>query len=92
MVLIVPGGMTRFKAPEGDYNESSFELDEDTLQTHYCEYSFQISRVNPRDEMVVTSPLKTNIPIWGSREDATKYANDELSIEDALNYSDILAF
>lgn len=92
MVLIVPGGMTRFKAPEGDYNESSFELDEDTLQTHYCEYSFQISRVNPRDEIEVTSPLKTNIPIWGSREDATKYANDELSIEDALNYSDILAF
>lgn len=92
MVLIVPGGMTRFKAPEGDYNENSFELDEDTLQTHYCEYSFQISRVAPRDEMVVTSPLKTNIPIFGSREDATKYANDELSIEDALNYSDILAF
>lgn len=92
MVLIVPGGMTRFKAPEGDYNENSFELDEDTLQTHYCEYSFQISRVNPRDEMVVNSPLKTNIPIFGSREDATKYANDELTIEDALNYSDILAF
>lgn len=92
MVLIVPGGMTRFKAPEGDYNKNSFVLDEDTLQTHYCEYSFQISRVNPRDEMVVTSPLKTNIPIFGSREDATKYANDELSIEDALNYSDILAF
>lgn len=92
MVLIVPGGMTRFKAPEGDYNENSFVLDEDTLQTHYCEYSFQISRVNPRDEMVVTSPLKTNIPIFGSREDATKYANNELSIEDALNYSDILAF
>ena len=92
MVLIVPGGMTRFKAPEGDYNKNSFELDEDTLQTHYCEYSFQISRVAPRDEMVVTSPLKTNIPIFGSREDATKYANDELSIEDALNYSDILAF
>lgn len=91
-VLIVPGGMTRFKAPEGDYNENSFELDEDTLQTHYCEYSFQISRVNPRDEMIVTSPLKTNIPIFGSREDATKYANNELSIEDALNYSDILAF
>ena len=92
MVLIVPGGMTRFIAPEGDYNESSFVVDEDTLQTHYCEYSFQISRVAPRDEMVVTSPLKTNIPIFGSREDATKYANDELSIEDALNYSDILAF
>ena len=92
MVLIVPGGMTRFKAPEGDYNENSFERDEDTLQTHYCEYSFQISRVNPRDEMVVNSPLKTNIPIFGSREDATKYANDELTIEDALNYSDILAF
>ena len=92
MVLIVPGGMTRFVAPEGDYNENSFEIDEDTLQTHYCEYSFQISRVAPRDEVVVTSPLKTNIPIFGSREDATKYANDELSIEDALNYSDILAF
>lgn len=92
MVLIVPGGMTRFVAPEGDYNKSSFVVDEDTLQTHYCEYSFQISRVAPRDEMVVTSPLKTNIPIFGSREDATKYANDELSIEDALNYSDILAF
>ena len=92
MVLIVPGGMTRFVAPMGDYNESSFEIDEDTLQTHYCEYSFQISRVAPRDEMVVTSPLKTNIPIFGSREDATKYANDELTIEDALNYSDILAF
>jgi len=92
MVLIVPGGMTRFVAPEGDYNESSFEIDEDSLQTHYCEYSFQISRVAPRDEVVVTSPLKTNIPIFGSREDATKYANDELSIEDALNYSDILAF
>lgn len=92
MVLIVPGGMTRFKAPEGDYNKNSFEVDEGTLQTHYCEYSFQISRVNPRDEMVVTSPLKTNIPIFGSYEDATKYANDELSIEDALNYSDILAY
>lgn len=92
MVLIVPSGMTRYVAPEGDYNTSSFVEDEDTLQTHYCEYSFQISRVAPRDEMVVTSPLKTNIPIFGSREDATKYANDELSIEDALNYSDILAF
>lgn len=92
LVLVVPGGMTRYVAPEGDYNKNSFIEDEDTLQTHYCEYSFQISRVNPRDEMVVTSPLKTNIPIWGSREDATKYANDELSIEDALNYSDILAF
>ena len=92
MVLIVPSGMTRYVAPEGDYNTNSFVEDEDTLQTHYCEASFQISRVNPRDEMVVTSPLKTNIPIFGSREDATKYANDELTIEDALNYSDILAF
>lgn len=92
MVLIVPGGMTRYIAPIGNYSEEDFEIDEGVLQTHYCEYSYQISRVNPRDETKVTSPLKTNIPIFGNREDATKYANDELSIEDALNYSDILAF
>lgn len=92
LVLTVPGGLTRFKGPKGEYNdESAFEVDEDSLQTHFQEYSYTISRVAPRDEVTVTD-FDTNIPIWGSAEDATKYANDELSIEDALNYSDILAY
>lgn len=92
LVLTVPGGLTRFKGPKGEYNdEDAFEVDEDSLQTHFQEYSYTISRVAPRDEVTVTD-FDTNIPIWGSAEDATKYANDELSIEDALNYSDILAY
>lgn len=92
LVLTVPSGLTRFKGPKGEYtDEDAFEVDEDDLQTHFQEYSYTISRVAPRDEVTVTD-FDTNIPIWGSAEDATKYANDELSIEDALNYSDILAY
>jgi hypothetical protein len=92
LVLTVPGGLTRFKGPKGEYNdESAFEVDEDSLQTHFQEYSYTISRVSPKD-VVTVSDFDTNIPIFGNAEDATKYANDELSIEDALNYSDILAF
>lgn len=92
LVLTVPSGLTRFKGPKGEYSdESAFVVDEDDLQTHFQEYSYTISRVAPRDEVTVTD-FDTNIPIWGSAEDATKYANDELSIEDALNYSDILAY
>lgn len=92
LVLTVPGGLTRFKGPKGEYSdEDAFVVDEDNLQTHFQEYSYTISRVAPRDEVTVTD-FDTNIPIWGSAEDATKYANDELSIEDALNYSDILAY
>lgn len=92
LVLTVPGGLTRFKGPKGEYNDDdAFVVDEDDLQTHFQEYSYLISRVAPRDEVTV-SDFDTNIPIWGSAEDATKYANDELSIEDALNYSDILAY
>lgn len=92
LVLTVPSGLTRFKGPKGEYNdETAFEVDEDSLQTHFQEYSYTISRVAPRDVVTVTD-FDTNIPIWGSAEDATKYANDELSIEDALNYSDILAY
>lgn len=92
MVLTVPSGLTRFKGPKGEYNDDdAFEVDEDDLQTHFQEYSYTISRVAPRDEVTVTD-FDTNIPIWGSAEDATKYANDELSIEDALNYADILAY
>ena len=92
LVLTVPGGLTRLKGPKGEYSdEDAFEVDEGNLQTHFQEYSYTISRVAPRDEVTVTD-FDTNIPIWGSAEDATKYANDELSIEDALNYSDILAY
>lgn len=92
LVLTVPGGLTRFKGPKGEYSdEDAFEIDDDTLQTHFQEYSYTISRVSPRDEVSV-SDFDTNIPIFGNSEDATKYANDELSIEDALNYSDILAY
>lgn len=92
LVLTVPGGLTRFKGPKGEYSdEDAFEVDDDSLQTHFQEYSYTISRVSPRDEVTV-SDFDTNIPIFGSAEDATKYANDELSIEDALNYSDILAY
>lgn len=92
MVLTVPSGLTRFKGPKGEYSDAdAFVVDEDDLQTHFQEYSYTISRVAPRDEVTVTD-FDTNIPIWGSAEDATKYANDELSIEDALNYSDILAY
>lgn len=92
LVLIVPGGLTRLKGPKGEYNDDdAFVVDEDDLQTNFQEYSYTISRVAPRDEVTVTD-FDTNIPIWGSFEDANKYANDELSIEDALNYSDILAY
>lgn len=92
LVLTVPSGLTRFKGPKGEYTDAdAFVVDEDDLQTHFQEYSYTISRVAPRDEVTVTD-FDTNIPIWGSAEDATKYANDELSIEDALNYSDILAY
>lgn len=92
MVLTVPGGLTRFKGPKGEYtDEDAFVIDEDNLQTHFQEYSYTISRVAPRD-VVTVSDFDTNIPIFGNAEDATKYANDELSIEDALNYSDILAY
>lgn len=92
MVLVVPGGLTRFKGPKGEYtDEDAFVIDEDDLQTNYQEYSYTISRVAPRD-VVTVSDFDTNIPIFGNAEDATKYANDELSIEDALNYSDILAY
>lgn len=92
LVLTVPGGLTRFKGPKGEYtDEDAFVVDEDNLQTHFQEYSYTISRVAPRDVVTVTD-FDTNIPIFGSAEDATKYANDELSIEDALNYSDILAY
>lgn len=92
LVLVVPGGLSRLKGPKGEYtDEDAFEADSDTLQTHYCEYSFTISRVAPKDVMTVTD-FDTNIPIWNSYEDATKYANDELSIEDAANYTDILRF
>ncbi len=92
LVLTVPSGLTRYKGPKGQYtDEDAFVVDEDTLQTHYCEYSFTISRVAPKDVMKVTD-FDTNIPIFGSAADATKYANDELSIEDALNYSDIIRY
>lgn len=92
LVLVVPGGLTRFKGPKGEYtDEDAFVLDTDDLQTNFQEYSYAISRVAPRDVVSVTD-FDTNIPIWGSAEDATKYANNELSIEDALNYSDILAY
>lgn len=92
LVLTVPGGLTRFKGPKGEYSDAdAFVVDEDDLQTNFQEYSYTISRVAPRDEVTVTD-FDTNIPIWGNAEDATKYANDELSIEDALNYSDILAY
>lgn len=92
LVLTVPGGLSRLKGPKGVYtDEDAFVEDTDTLQTHYCEYSFTISRVAPKDVMTVTD-FDTNIPIFGSAEDATKYANDEIGIEDAVNYSDILAF
>ena len=92
LVLTVPGGLTRFKGPKGEYtDEDAFVVDEDNLHTHFQEYSYTISRVAPRD-VVTVSDFDTNIPIFGSSEDATKYANDELSIEDALNYSDILAY
>ena len=92
LVLTVPSGLTRFKGPKGEYtDEDAFEVDEDSLQTHFQEYSYTISRIAPRDEVTV-SDFDTNIPIFGNAEDATKYANDELTIEDALNYSDILAY
>lgn len=92
MVLVVPGGLARFKGPKGEYNdEDVFTVDTDDLQTNYQEYSYTISRVAPRD-VVTVSDFDTNIPIFGNAEDATKYANDELSIKDALNYSDILAY
>lgn len=92
MVLTVPGGLTRFVGPKGEYNdEDAFEVDEGNLQTHFQEYSYTISRVAPKD-VVTVSDFDTNIPIFGSAEDATKYANNELSIEDALNYADILAY
>lgn len=92
LVLVVPSGLTRFKGPKGEYtDEDAFVVDENDLQTNYQEYSYTISRVAPRD-VVTVSDFDTNIPIWGNAEDATKYANNELSIEDALNYSDILAY
>lgn len=92
LVLTVPSGLVRYKGPKGQYtDEDAFVVDQDTLQTHYCEYSFTISRVAPKDIMKVTD-FGTNIPIFGNAADATKYANDELSIEDALNYSDIIRY
>ena len=94
LVLTVPGGLTRFKGPKGVYtydDEDVFEVDEDNLQTHFQEYSYTISRVAPIDKVEVTD-FDTNIPIFGSAQDATDYANDLIGIEEAVNYSDILAY
>lgn len=94
LVLTVPGGLTRFKGAKGVYtyeDEDSFEIDQSDLQTHFQEYSYTISRVAPIDKVEV-SDFDTNIPIFGSAQDATDYANDLIGIEDALNYSDILAY
>lgn len=94
LVLTVPGGLTRFKGPKGVYtyeDEDVFEVDQDNLQTHFQEYSYTISRVAPIDKVEV-SDFDTNIPIFGSAQDATDYANDLIGIEEAVNYSDILAY
>ena len=90
LVLVVPGGLTRYKGPKGQYlNDDSYEVDSDTLQTHYLNAS---ATYYDEYEIPITwqvDDFDTNIPIFATHDQATDYANDLIGIEEAINYQDI---
>lgn len=93
LVLVVPGGLTRYKAPKGQYNDDdAFVEDEDTLQTHYLDESISFANFGVDKNIWEVSDFKTNIPRFADNQTATDYANDLVGIEAALNYNEILAY